>query len=94
MKTTLDLPADLVREIKLRAVHEDRNVKDLAAELLRAGLQVTSRPRSNPTATVEIGANGIPVVRCSGAAPAAAMNVAQLLALETAALSQEDRERL
>ncbi len=94
MKTTLDLPGDLVREIKLRAVHEDRNVKDLAADLLRAGLHVTSRTPSQEAATVEIGATGIPVVRCSRDAPAASMGVAQLLDLDTVALAQEDRERL
>ncbi len=40
MKTTIDLPDDLVRELKIRAVREDRKLKDLVAELLRAGLQV------------------------------------------------------
>lgn len=39
MKTTLDLPDDLMREIKLRAVREDRKLKDLIAELLRKGLE-------------------------------------------------------
>ena len=38
MKTTLDLPNDLVRELKLRAVHEGRKLKDVAAALLAAGL--------------------------------------------------------
>jgi len=39
MKTTLDLPDDLVRTIKLKAVREDRKLKDLIAELLRKGLE-------------------------------------------------------
>ena len=38
MKTTLDLPDDLMRTIKHRAVSEDRKLKDLVAELLRRGL--------------------------------------------------------
>ncbi len=38
MKTTLDLPDELMREIKVRAAHEDRKLKDLVAELLRDGL--------------------------------------------------------
>ena len=38
MKTTLDLPDDLMREIKVRAAREDRKLKDLIAELLRLGL--------------------------------------------------------
>ncbi|HEY2801218.1 MAG TPA: hypothetical protein VGI85_11525 [Chthoniobacterales bacterium] len=39
MKTTLDLPDDLIRAVKIRAVHERRRLKDLIAELLRRGLQ-------------------------------------------------------
>ncbi len=38
MKTTLELPGDLVREIKLRAVHDGRKLKDTVADLLRRGL--------------------------------------------------------
>jgi plasmid stability protein len=39
VKTTLDLPDDLMREIKVRAAREDRKLKDLVAELLRRGLR-------------------------------------------------------
>ncbi len=38
MKTTLDLPEDLVREMKLRAVHEGRKLRDVATEIFRRGL--------------------------------------------------------
>ena len=38
MKTTLDLPDELMRTIKVRAAQEDRRLKDLIAELLRKGL--------------------------------------------------------
>jgi plasmid stability protein len=38
MKTTLELPDDLMRKIKIRAVNEDRRLKDVVAELLRRGL--------------------------------------------------------
>ena len=38
MKTTLELPDELMREIKIRAAREDRKLKDLIAELLRRGL--------------------------------------------------------
>ena len=38
MKTTVDLPNDLVREIKLRAVNEGRKLKEVVTELLRFGL--------------------------------------------------------
>ena len=45
MKTTLDLPDDLMREIKMRAVREDRTLKDLIAHLLRRGLAANEQPR-------------------------------------------------
>ena len=38
MKTTLDLPDDLVRAVKIRAVKENRKLKDMIADLLRRGL--------------------------------------------------------
>lgn len=38
MKTTLDLPDELMREVKIRAVHEHKKLKDAIAELLRRGM--------------------------------------------------------
>jgi plasmid stability protein len=38
MKTTLDLPEGLVKQIKIRAVREGHKLKDTMAELLRRGL--------------------------------------------------------
>jgi plasmid stability protein len=45
MKTTLDLPDDLVKQIKLRAVNDGMKLKDAMADLLRKGLSTTS-PKS------------------------------------------------
>jgi hypothetical protein len=39
MKTTLDLPDELMREVKHRAVEENRKLKDMVAELLKIGLE-------------------------------------------------------
>ena len=44
MKTTVDLPDALVKEIKLRAVHDGQRLKDAIAELLRKGLEAPSSP--------------------------------------------------
>lgn len=44
MKTTLDLPDDLVRAVKIRAVHENRKLKDVIADLLRRGLAQPIEP--------------------------------------------------
>ncbi len=45
MKTTLDLPDDLMREIKIRAVHEHKKLKDTIAELLQKGIAAGKTPR-------------------------------------------------
>lgn len=41
MKTTLDLPDDLFRRVKVHAVQSDRKLKDMVAQLLEAGLRAT-----------------------------------------------------
>jgi hypothetical protein len=38
MKTTLELPDDLMRAVKIRAVEENRRLKDTIADLLASGL--------------------------------------------------------
>jgi plasmid stability protein len=43
MKTTLDLPDDVVRAVKIRAVEENRKLKDMIADLLRRGLSQEPR---------------------------------------------------
>jgi plasmid stability protein len=46
VKTTLDLPDELVRTVKIRAIRENRKLKDMIAELLQRGLTVESGSRS------------------------------------------------
>ncbi len=38
MKTTFDLPEDLVREMKFRAVREGRKLREVAEEVIRRGM--------------------------------------------------------
>ncbi len=38
MKTTLELPDDLFRRVKLRAVHRNQRLKDAVAQLLELGM--------------------------------------------------------
>ena len=64
MKTTLDLPDDLMREVKIRAVHERKKLKDAIAEFIRKGMAAgrkappkTPRPvklRGGPITTEDI----------------------------------------
>lgn len=96
MKTTLDLPEDLMREVKLRAVMQRRPLKDLVAELLRQGMGMAQSASPSPPpadSLVQIGANGLPVIKCNAKAPARRMRIKKLLALEQAALADEDMKR-
>jgi plasmid stability protein len=61
MKTTLDLPDDLMREVKIRAVNENRRLKDAIADLLRRGLSQEAQDR--PPAVR--GRVQLPLVRCA-----------------------------
>ncbi len=85
-----------MREAKLRAVMQRRPLKDLVADMLRQGMGMaqsasTSLPAAN--SLVQIGANGLPVIKCDAKAPARRMRVKKLLELEQAALSEEDMKR-
>jgi hypothetical protein len=42
MKTTVDLPESLVKQVKLRAVRDGRKLQDTMADLLRRGLATES----------------------------------------------------
>ena len=44
MKTTLELPDDLLRRVKVLAAQSDRKLEDTLAQLLEAGLKVAPAP--------------------------------------------------
>lgn len=58
MKTTVDLPDDVMRKVKMRAVEENRRLKDVIADLLRRGL-AREPDRHRSAHRVEL-----PLVRC------------------------------
>lgn len=93
MKTTLDLPDELMREMKLRAVIQGRTLRDLVAEFLRQGLGLsatTPSPVQSPGGMVTLNGGGLPVIRCRADAPAAQMRPQDLLALEQQTQAEED----
>jgi plasmid stability protein len=45
MKTTLELPDDLVRAVRIRAAERNMKLKDVVAEALRAGLAADEAQR-------------------------------------------------
>lgn len=63
MKTTLDLPDELMRAIKVRAAQQGRKMKDVVTELLRSGLSQTHSGAQSQRR----GAYGF-LVHCGGAA--------------------------
>src|SRR5947209_5127901 len=70
MKTTLDLPDALVKQVKLRAIHEGRKLKDLVADLLRKGLACPPKPAGrkrtvkSPRLTTDP-ETGLPLIVCT-----------------------------
>jgi hypothetical protein len=42
MKTTLELPDELMRQVKLRAVHRNQKLKDAITQLLQIGIAAAS----------------------------------------------------
>lgn len=95
MKTTFDLPEELVLELKLRSARERRKLKDVAAQVIRRGLQAQeAESAEHPTLPNGLMVNeaGFPVYRCRSDAPASHMRVEQLIALEQEIIAVEDAE--
>jgi hypothetical protein len=90
MKTTVELPDALVKQVKLRAVQDGQKLKDAVADLLRKGLAATADAELDaPTPVVVTDKEtGLPVIECKHAAVAdAAMTpnrVAEILLAQDA----------
>ena len=70
MKTTLDLPDDLMREVTRRARSNRQELQEAVAELLRKGLATAVRPEQEaPPGIISTDAmTGLPVIECQHAA--------------------------
>jgi hypothetical protein len=70
MKTTLDLPDSLVKQVKLRALHDGRKLKDAVAALLRKGLKVAmdTQPDAPAPVVTTDKKTGLPLIECKQAA--------------------------
>jgi plasmid stability protein len=86
MKTTLDLPAELIREMKLRAAHEGRKLRDVATEIFRRGL---SQPSRSPSEALPQRVK-LPLIECRAAVKELnAAEVAEVLLKQEAGWSHE-----
>ena len=99
MKTTLDLPDELIRQAKLRAIVQGRTLRDLMADFIRQGLglvpsDTNAKLQSSPQddSVIEIGSNGIPVFKClpNASKKAKQASIQELLALEQQILEEGD----
>jgi plasmid stability protein len=71
MKTTLDLPNALIKQVKLRALREGRKLKDAVADLLRKGLAAPTHldSVSDSSAVTTDKKTGLPLIRGKHPAP-------------------------
>jgi plasmid stability protein len=83
MKTTLELPDELMRAVKIRAATEGRKLKDVVADLLRRGLAEEPKGARRVRKRVQL-----PLIECAhDARPGQEMTpkrVAEVLAHEDA----------
>lgn len=96
MKTTLDLPPDLVRAMKVRAARDGRKLKEVAAEVVRAGLAVrTHSSGGRGPKVIRDKKTGLPVIQCLHAAKRdeemTPQRVAELLAAQEAGWANDSR---
>ncbi|HEY1687077.1 MAG TPA: hypothetical protein VGG19_20120 [Tepidisphaeraceae bacterium] len=78
MKTTLDLPDELVKQMKLRAVEEGRKLKEVARDALIAGLATTKIPLKKPVIRRDK-KTGLPVIQCSRKANLTPKDISDIL---------------
>jgi plasmid stability protein len=93
MRTTLDLPDDLMRAVKIRAAQEDSKLKDLIENLLRRALALGQGPSASTSSRPRL-----PLVECRHAArPGEEMTpervAAALLAEEALSLNSTQSKR-
>ena len=66
MKTTLDLPDDLMRGMKIRAATQGRKLKEVIADAIRDSLASTRAPISGePSFVISRSASGFPYIKCN-----------------------------
>src|SRR4051794_18967686 len=99
MTTTLELPDDVLRAVRLRAQRDGRGFSESVTDLLRDALALPSPPLPIdvllPSPVMKINpVTGLPCFEGSPDAPAQRMTIAEPLALEQQSLYEEDLARL
>ena len=94
MKTTLEIPDHLMKQVKQRALQQGRPIQELVADYIRQGLH--GMPQAPPQAgarVVEVDGAGMPLLRPDPGFRGRPIDLAEALELEQEALKQEDRQR-
>ena len=95
MKTTLDIPDEIMRQAKIRAAEEGRKLKDVVAEALRAGLTL-ALPAASGSRQIDVVSDpktGLPVVAAIAEAVGSSFSRQEIRDLETETLDREDEKR-
>jgi hypothetical protein len=84
MEVSLDLPDDLLKEVKGRAVKENRKLSEFVAELLRKGLAASDagQARLDRSSLKKDRKTGLPLIECRRAAAAISPKRAAEILLE------------
>lgn len=79
MKTTIDLPDNLVRAVKVRDAQQGRTVHELVAAYIQSGLNAPTQPT--------ITTHDLPIIPADARAALAPMSRDEIVALEYHALT-------
>jgi hypothetical protein len=95
MNSTVDLPPDVLDEVRRRAAYFGRGIDEAVIYYLLKGLAISPGPPVSGSSNVRTDpVTGLPVVVGSPTAPARGMSVAALVELEHDTQTLEDLERL
>ena len=86
MKTTLEIPDDLFRDLKLRAVHENKKLKEVVADVINAGLNRLSLERRSSALRRRV---SLPLISCKHPAPLGAELTPEAVAQSLADLESD-----
>ena len=94
MKTTLDLPDDLMRGMRIRAATQGRKLKDVVADAIRDSLGSTRALLSDvPPLVISRGASGFPYIKCNLGSDKPAPTFEELQHLIEQSQLEEDLQR-
>jgi plasmid stability protein len=93
MKTTLELPDDLMREAKIRAAREGKKLKEIVEHALRIGFNTPAPAIKALPSFIKISPEGFPYVECKPTAPASKMTAEELIQMEQDIILAEDLQR-